>query len=224
MSTSANVVTLRPADEWSDRLAALLERRAELEAEVRLVSAPEATRAAAAASLSKAEAELATLDRLERAAWSDWAENPTVSEQPTPRHEERRALEQRRSLAAADLRGADAAVAAVQGRLNQLGAEMRQLGPQIYECRLETAMTEVPEIERQILDSHKLMHEQLARLRGLHLAIVEEKAAASSRGDQLSAMTLQEALEQVESLKQPPPAPNWGVSLEHAAAWRAALR
>jgi chromosome segregation ATPase len=215
---------LRQVDHTSDRLAGLLERRAELEGELKVVSAPEASRAAAAASLAKAEAELATLDRSERAAWSDWAENPTVSEQPTPRHEERRALEQRRSLAAADLRGADAAVAAVQGRLNQLGAEMRQLGPQIYSCRLESVMSEVPEIERQIIDAHGQMHERLTRLRGLHTALAEEKAAASSRGDPASAILLQEAMTHLESLKEPPAASGYGEVLAHSAAWRGALR
>jgi hypothetical protein len=223
MSTSANVVTLRPADEWSDRLAALLERRAELEAEIRIVSAPEATRSAAAASLAKAEADLTALDAAERSAWLSWTDNPAL-EQPTPRHDDRRQLEQRRALAAADLRAADAAVASVQERLNQLGAEMRGLGPAIYQCKLESVLAEVPAIEREILEAHKKMHEQLARFKGLHLALAEEKAAASSRGDQASAMLLQETSAHLESLQQPPPAPNWGVTLEHAAAWRAALR
>jgi hypothetical protein len=223
MSTSANVVTLRPADEWSDRLAGLLERRAELEGEMRVVSAPEATRAAAAASLAQAEAGLRSLDEAERSAWVAWAENPT-DEQPAPRVDERHQLERSRALSAADLRGADAALSAIQGRLASLSAEMRQLGPQIYACRLEAIMAEVPAIEKQILDSHRQMHEQIARFKGLHIALAEEKAAASSRGDQATATLLQETSAHLESLKQPPPAPNWGVTLEHAAAWRAALR
>jgi len=223
MSLVQKVGELRQVDQTSDRLARLLERRAELEAEVRLVSAPEATRAAAAASLAKAEAELRSLDEAERFAWVAWADDPS-GEQPAPRIDERRDLERSRALSAADLRGADAACVAIQGRLAGLSAEMRGLAPAIYECRLESVMTEVPKIERQILDSHKVMHEKLSQLRSLHIALCEEKAAASSRGDQPSAMLIQEALEHVESLKQPPPAPNWGVTLEHAAAWRAALR
>jgi hypothetical protein len=224
MYSSEKVVPLRPEDQTSDRLAALLERRAELEGEIKVVSAPESTRTAAAAALASAEAALAELDRSERAAWIAWSENPS-SEQPTPRHDERRQLEQRRALAAADLRPADGACAAVQERVNQLGAEMRQLGPAIYECRLESVMAEVPKIERQILDSHRQMHEQLTRLRGLHTALAEEKAAASSRGDEASAIRLQEALGFVDSLKQPPPgASNWGMVLAQAEAWRAALR
>jgi hypothetical protein len=131
---------------------------------------------------------------------------------------------QSRALSAADLRGADAALSAIQGRLASLSAEMRQLGPQIYACRLEAIMAEVPAIEKQILDSHRQMHEQIARFKGLHIALAEEKAAASSRGDQATATLLQETSAHLESLKQPPPAPNWGVTLEHAAAWRAALR
>jgi hypothetical protein len=158
-------------------------------------------------------------------AWSDWAENPTVSEQPTVRHDERRQLEQRRALAAADLRAADAAVSAVQVRIGQLSAEMRALAPQIYACRLESVMTEVPEIERQILDAHRQMHEELARLRGLNVALAEEKAAAFNRGDEASAIRIQEALSFVESLQQPAPgASSWGMVLAQAETWRAALR
>jgi hypothetical protein len=223
MSVVQKVGELRPVNQTSDRLAALLERRGELEAEIRLVSAPEATRAAAAASLAKAEAELIALDAAERAAWLSWSDNP-ASEQPTPRHEERSRLEQRRALAAADLRAADGACAAVQGRLNQLGAEMRRLGPQIYACRLESVMAEVPMIERQILESHKLMYEQLSRLRGLYDALAQEKVAASNRGDEASAIPLQEAMTHLEIIKEPPAASGYGEVLAHSAAWRQALR
>lgn len=223
MYSSEKVVPLRPEDQTSDRLAGLLERRAELEGEIRLVSAPEATRAAAVASIAQAEADLAALDAAERAAWLAWSENP-ASEQPTPRHEERRAQERRRSLAAADLRGADAAVAAVQGRLNQLGAEMRQLGPAIYECRLESVMAEVPNIEKQIFAAHEQMFDQLARLRGLHTALAEEKAAALNRGDDSAATMLQDALAKVDGLQQPSASTNRGTVLAHSAAWRQSLR
>jgi hypothetical protein len=223
MSSSANVVTLRPADERSDRLAALLERRSELEAEVRILAAPEATRSAAAAFLAKAEADLAVLDGAERSAWLSWSENP-ASEQPTPRHAERRQLEQRRALGVADLRAADGACAAIQARLTSLSAEMRALAPQIYACRLESVMAEVPAIERQILESHKLICEHISRLRGLNDALAQEKVAASNRGDEASTIRLQEAMTHLESLKEPPAASGYGEVLTHSAAWRQALR
>jgi hypothetical protein len=197
MSVTQKVGEAHPVDQTSDRLAALLERRSELEGELKVVSAPESTRTAAAAALASAEAALAELDRSERAAWIAWSENPD-SEQPAPRHEERRRLEQRRALGVADIRAADAAISAVQGRLIHLSAQMRQLGPQIYACLLEDVLAQVPEIERQILESHKLMYEQLSRLRGLHIALAEEKAAALNRGDEASAMRLQEALADVD--------------------------
>jgi hypothetical protein len=85
-------------------------------------------------------------------------------------------------------------------------------------------MAEVPVIERQILGAHRQMHEQLARLRGLHTALAEEKAAASSRGDETSAIRLQEALAHVDGLKEPPAASGYAEVLAHSAAWRAALR
>ena len=101
---------------------------------------------------------------------------------------------------------------------------MRSLAPQIYECKLQNVLAEVPLIERQILDSHKLMCEQLSRLRGLNDALAQEKVAASNRGDEACAMRLQEAMTHLESLQQPPAASGYAEVLAHAATWRATLR
>jgi hypothetical protein len=223
MYSAEKVVPLRPEDRAFDRLPALLERRSEIESELKVVSAPESTRTAAAAALASAEAALAELDRSERAAWIAWSENPD-SEQPAPCHEERRRLEQRRALGVANLRAADAAVSAIQGRLASLGAEMRQLGPQIYGCRLANLMGEADEIEKQYRAAHASAAEQISRLRALHNALCTEKAAANTRGDEQVAIALQTAIARLDGLKPPDDQRNYGEVLAMAADWRKAFQ
>jgi hypothetical protein len=209
--------------EHPDRLAALFEKRAELEAELRAVGKPDETRARAAAALAEAESGLQALDESDRAAWARWSDNPS-GEQPTPRHDERRGLEQIRALAAADLRAAEAACAAVQPRLAKVSAEMRLLGSQISRCRLDDVLQEMPAIEQKIRDAARIVHDQVTSLQGLLLALSQEKIAAQSRGDEDTATAAQGAIVVINSRK----GPNFertNADIERAAAtWRAALR
>ena len=142
---NTNVVGLRPTEQ-PNRLAELFERRAELEAELRAVGKPEETRASASAVLAEAESGLQALDEADRAAWTKWSDDPS-GEQPAPRHDQRSALEQRRALAAADLRAAEVACAAVQPRQTKLSAELRQVGSRISRCRIDEVIQEVPALE-----------------------------------------------------------------------------
>ena len=82
-----------------------------------------------------------------RQKWGSWSLAP-AGEPPEGDPEEHLALEQRRALAAADLNGAEAAVNAVQGRVDQLNSELRAIGPQLFAIRLAAVLDdELPGIE-----------------------------------------------------------------------------
>jgi hypothetical protein len=202
MSLIQKVGEAHAVNQTSDRLAGLLERRAELEAEIRIVSAPEATRSAAAASLAKAEAELAALDAAERSAWLSWSENP-ASEQPTPRHDERRQLEQRRALAAADLRGASAACEAVEHRINAINAALKLNQREMLRLKIDDLLAEAKDINDAAHVRAAELRLNLQRLYGVSRAFDEEIAAAASRGDRELLDIFAQAQTQFETLKQP---------------------
>jgi chromosome segregation ATPase len=146
------------------------------------VSAPEQSHQTATAALSAAEADLVELDQAERADWIVWSDAPE-GPQPEPRHEARRCIEQRAALARADLRGAEAAVAAVQARLASLNGEMNQLAAEIYRHRLDAVLGELPDLEAEILDARDRHVQAMTRLRGIYEALGEEIATLRSIGE-----------------------------------------
>ena len=120
--------------------------------------------------LAEAEGCLAALDAADSAAWQQWALAP-AGEAPTPSHKERTQLEQKRALAAADVRAADSAVAGVQGRVAQLHSELRALGPKIFEVKLEGVLGELPELEKALVDALRVQADSRLKIRGLMAAL-----------------------------------------------------
>jgi hypothetical protein len=175
-----NVVSLLgPTEQQPDRLAELLERRDALHAELAALSKPEATRAAAAATISACEDEL-------RLAWtSDPSREPPV--------DQRQDIERRLALAVADERSAAAACAAAQERVKQISTELRQLGQQLYKCKLEIVLAEAGEIERQLREAQAVRAEKSVRLRALYLALCDEKVAVTARGEEQSELAAEKA-------------------------------
>ena len=119
----------------------MLQQRDELEREIALVRVPALTRANAASSLAEAEAGSRSLDEAERAAWISWAGDPNGT-QPAPRVDERRDLERRRALAAADLRGASAACEAVEPRLNAINAALKRIQREMLRLKVDDLLAE----------------------------------------------------------------------------------
>jgi hypothetical protein len=217
-------VTQKVDSNVGDPLAALFERRSELEAEHRRVSAPEQSRQTAMTALSAAEADLVELDRSERGDWAAWADAPE-GPQPEPRHAERRCIEQRAALARADLRGAEAAVAAVQSRLASINGEMNQLAAEIYRRRLETVLAELPELEQSIIEARNLHVAAMVRLRGIAGALNEEVVALRGRGELGLAGEVQAASARLEAMKAPEGGEiTWGAVTAEAARVREALQ
>ena len=131
-----------------------------------------------------------------------------------------------RLRAALDLRGANAACVAIQGRLAGLQApKFAGLGPQIYACRVgkrDGRGSEDRETNSHFTQSYERGTYPATRpsCRALRGKKRQRQAAATKHLRCAS----KKPLGFVEGLKEPPPAPNWGVTLEHTAAWRAALR
>jgi hypothetical protein len=217
------IVKTKIPSRQSDPLAELLQQRDSLHGEFARLQKPEATRSAAAAAVAATEVELRALDAADRDAWGAWAADP-AGEAPTPHAHKRQDIERRRALAAADLRGAEVAVAGTQERQNQILAELRSLGPQLYAIKLESVLDELPEIERNIAEAHATITSNLTNLRGLFDALSQEKSAADNRGDQASASLIQGAMSKVESLRKPEGAASWADVQSAAARWRERLK
>ena len=217
----ASVVSLRQSE--PDRMSALLARRDAVHAEINRLNRPAETLVQARAALAAAEAGLAEREQAKRRAWESWSLAPT-GEPPEGDPEEHRALEQRRALAASDVRSGEVAVAAVAPRTAELLAELRRLGGQIFEAKLSAVMAEVEGIENATLAAHATMTSNLNQLRGLFDALAQEKSAADNRHDEASATLIQGAMVRIQATREPKATSDWAAHQLAVAAWREKFR
>jgi hypothetical protein len=207
-----------------DHLASLLEQSDAQGAELERLRRFDVVVAEAQERLDQAAAELAVLVSQERAGLSEWATKGAHGSAPVMEHAARQAIEQRRALALGDLAAAIRQQEAVQGKVAKINAELGKLGREIYSAKLERVLDELPEIERKILDAHKVMASNLTQLRGLFDALSQEKSAADNRHDEASAALIQNAMGKIEAMRQPQGAPTWGEVRAAAATWRGRFR
>jgi hypothetical protein len=205
-----------------DRLR-LLERRDALDAEMRRLMKVNETRGTAEAALSAIDAECRAIDLAEQEAWKKWIADPQV-EYPSPRAAEREGLTRRRVAAANDLASAANAQRAIEGRCNELQAELRTIGRDLVRLSLADALETARKVSVEQLELGRRLADVTHDRFGLTAALRQEAIAALGRGDRALADEFTTAADAVIAL--PAPTMEWkGVEInERARHWATKLK
>jgi hypothetical protein len=214
----AKVVVL-PKPEPPDPLES---RRAELSAEAGKLNKVAQARGEIERRLAELDAEQAQIDEAERAAWRAWA-NDAEGPPPSPRTEARERIAQARALLARDLTGAMNGEKAVAPRLAALHAELRQIGVEHYERRLDALIAEAEAVNAAVHNAAQAFVAVAEQADGLRDSVVAELERAAVGNDRDREAALRAAFAHIDGFAQPKMAGDPASRSRHAASFRRRL-
>jgi hypothetical protein len=225
MTTMAKVVALPPKPDASadEALRAetrgRIERREALMSEASRLARVDGTRRDVETRLAALDAEQTGLDENEREQWRQWAqraEGPT----PSPRVAEREAIARRRGLLANDLAAAIRGQEAVQPRLAELHAELRELGVQIFAENVEGLLVEAAELHATVHERAAAFLDACQQSDGLRDSISQSLSRAINANASEREAILRSAYSRLDrATMRPILAGDAGKRAEHAAAY-----
>lgn len=221
--TTAEIVAMRQAAAQPDAGAALLERRAALDAELDQLGAAGHAAAEAMQRLAELDGEELALTQATRIAWEAWAHNPDTSP-PSSGATERQDIDRRRALRTADFSTATKIEKVIAPRRAELEAELRQVNDEIFARKINEVLAEGVEINKEIHRAAAEMIEASTRVNSLGDALRDLTSEAVRQGNDHRVAALRSALSKLEALKQPSLSGLLVRRQALAAIWKTALQ